>query len=274
MPFRASSAYPPLSHPHPRPLRLPSASPGPSRLLQAEAGGAAHTSVLCTGLASRSPSAASGSLAGVGPPQGWAPGPTVWGAPVSLQGEELSDTFSASSSRALSWLPLVSLSVVPFLLWVSNRGISISFHLSLCPFISASSCFCRFVSVHEPASLSLSYSCPMGLCTGCSLGLEHLPSEYTVSCSLISCNDLLKCCLLSEAFPDCLLPSCPYPIPGLISSSHIPLPDILLFFAHQNVSGQNFGGTIFAVLFTAIFPAPRTVPSAEWALQEICWKNE
>lgn len=160
MPFGASSAYPPLSHPHLRPLGLPSASPGPSRLLQAEAGGAAHTSVLCTGLASRSPSAASGSLAGAGPPQGWAPGSTVWGAPVSLQGEELSDTFSASSSRALSWLPLVSLSVVPFLLWVSIHGISVSFHLSLCPFISASSCFCRSVSVHEPASLSLSYSCP------------------------------------------------------------------------------------------------------------------
>lgn len=45
---------------------------------------------------------------------------------------------------------------------------------------------------------------------------------------------------------------------------------MLLFFAHQNVSGQNFGGTIFAVLFTAVSPAPRTVPSAEWALQEIC----
>ena len=108
VPFGASSVYPPLSHTQPRPLRLPSASPGPSRLLQAEAGGAAHTSVLCTDLASRSPSAASGSLAEAGPPQGWAPGPTVWGAPVSLQGEGLSDTSSASSSRALFWLPLSS----------------------------------------------------------------------------------------------------------------------------------------------------------------------
>ena len=269
MPFGASSAYPPLSHPHARLLRLPSASPGPIRLLQAEAGGAAHTSVLCTGLASRSPSAASGSLAGAGPPQGWAPGPTVWGAPVSLQGEGLAHTFSASSYRALPWLLLVSLSVGPFLLWVSIRGISISSRLSLCLFI----CVILFLQVCLCLGVCLSLCftlLPQGLCTGCSLSLEHLPSEYTVSCSLISSKDLLKCHLLSEAFPDCLLPSCPYPIPCLISSSYIPLPDILLFFAHQNVSEQNFGGKIFAVLFTAVLPAPRTVPSAEWALQEIC----
>lgn len=86
MPFRASSTYPPLSHPHPRLLRLPSISPGPSCLLQAVAGSAAHTSVLCMHLASMTPSARVDNLVAVGLPQGWGPGPTVWGAPVSLKG--------------------------------------------------------------------------------------------------------------------------------------------------------------------------------------------
>lgn len=78
--------YPPLSHPHPRLLRSPSISPGPSCLLQAVAGSAAHTSVLCTHLASMTPSARVDNLVAVGLPQGWGPGPTVWGAPVSLKG--------------------------------------------------------------------------------------------------------------------------------------------------------------------------------------------
>ena len=54
----------------------------------------------------------------------------------------------------------VFLSAGPFLLWVSIRGTSISSRLSLCLFISVLSCFCRSVSVYEPVSLSVSYSCP------------------------------------------------------------------------------------------------------------------
>lgn len=193
--FRASSTYPPLSHPHPRLLRLPSTSPGSSWLLQAAAGGAAHTSGLCTGLASMTPSATVGSLAGVGPPQGWGPGPTGWGAPVLLQGEGLSSSFPPPSVRpCLS--SLSSLSVVPFFsLSLHPRGLvsfflALSLHLCVITFLRVCLCVCVCFSLGLFHTLTPGY-------TVCSL--EHCPSTDPVSSSFISFKDLFRCHLLSEA---------------------------------------------------------------------------
>lgn len=153
-------------HPRPGLLRLPSTSPGSSWLPQAGAGGAAHTSGLCTGLASMTPTVTVGSLAGVGPPQGWGPGPTGWGAPVLLQGEGLSDPFPPPSERpCLS--SLFSLSVVPFFSLGLHPWVLVSFFLALALHLYVTmllrACLCACVCF----SLGLFHTLTPG-CTGCS----------------------------------------------------------------------------------------------------------
>lgn len=110
--------------PPPQALRPPATSPGSRWLPHAGAGGAAHTSALCTGLASMTPSATVHSLVVVGLPRGWGPGRAVSGAPASLKAEELWDPLGPGLTPSCTCLWF------PFSPRVSIHGVRVS--VSLC----------------------------------------------------------------------------------------------------------------------------------------------
>lgn len=152
----------------------------PSWLLPAAVGSVAHTSGSCKGWASMAPSATTGSLAGVGPPQGWDPGPTVWGAPVLLQGVGLSGL-----SLPCPVATLISPFVVPGSPSMLSLYLSLFICVCVCLFISVamSLWFCLYVYVlcsarslfHTPASGPLHWLLPLLGILSCQISNVLLP---------------------------------------------------------------------------------------------------